>query len=183
MIEYNNSGVRLVDSGRFEQAQEMFRATLASKLASDSANRANCQGLPVQRCVTPDNYPSYPDDDNEWNSDPQSPVQFGANPPQPNPSVLSLSSSPSSEFAHGLYRHGFPMENDQDMVSAGAIVIFNMALVHQMLDAKSAKAGQFYQIAAVITAMEGFQPATLHQAIMNNLNVWSSDNDDSVTKR
>ena len=195
MIEYNNAGARYVDEGRFEEALVMFRAALERKLAWDSATRANGQGQPVERCVTPDivissaessSFSSHAERlggeeaaatlQHEQRSRP-SPVPFEANPP----SSLTTTTTTTHLAVDPLYRRAFRIGNDQDMIAASAIIIFNMALAHQILDATSSKAGPSYQIAAFITTMEGFQPTKLHQAILQNLNVWVSDTSTNTT--
>uniref|UniRef100_A0A7S3KZW2 Uncharacterized protein n=1 Tax=Amphora coffeiformis TaxID=265554 RepID=A0A7S3KZW2_9STRA len=186
MIEYNNTGVRFVDEGRFEEALVMFRAALERKLAWDSATRASGEGRPVERFVTPD-IPIPPSLESSSRAGylcgeasssttlqqqrEHEPVPFGANPPPPS----SLTEMTPPIEVDPLYRRAFRIGNDQDMMAASAIIIFNMALVHQILDAKSIKAGPNYQIAAFITTMEGFQPSKLHQAIMQNLSVWVAE--------
>jgi len=121
------------------------------------------------------------------------PVPFGASPTRSTSSSSSSMSSlstatgttpPSSPSLPAvlnlLHRHAFGINDDQHMITASAIIIFNIALVHQIMDAKSIKAGQSYQIAACITTMQGNQPTALHQAIMQNLLVWVSENSTST---
>lgn len=174
MLEYNNAGVSLVDRGLVADAHAMFREALRCKLASDSAHLADCEGFPVERCVTPEMDISASGDTDqvmgEEGQDNTSQIVHRSG-------VLPSSSpGPCADRVPGLSRLAFSMTGDEDVATASAIVVFNMAMTHQVQDAKSAKAGQFYQIAAVMTTLKGGQPSRLHQAIMSNLIVWSAQN-------
>ena len=151
-IEFNNAGVEMLAKGRIDDAHDLFRAALLCHIG-------NQPGEPTTTAL----------------------AQVCGNTPEKSPDLahtITYREEEVQEKSHPTYESGqtdiptqifvrdvstfhpeaFAIENDLMQESSmtrhsAAIHVFNLGLVHQLKDAKSWKAKSFYELGALILAI------------------------------
>jgi len=184
----------MLGAGYLEEAKDLFRAALETKIAHDRAGVERCVVVgrdAPPRCVTPECiflaeyhlstrsvYLSKPKN-TPGNFKTLSPGGFtktsGRSPDGGPVPVVHLYSRPfaiiDEDFAQVIY--------------ASAVNIFNLGLVHQLQNRSCTKARAFYEVAASLLATEAWDEhsALLRAAVTNNFAVWGYQNNEIHVSR
>ena len=186
---FNNSAIQILEAGYLDEAKDMFRAALETKLAHDRSELEGCnggEGSTVQRCVTPEcvflaEY--HLSNRSSYISKPKRSPGSLSTLSRGGFTVCSGTSSPQtlgpSPTVH-LFSKAFAMEDAdfEDVQYASAINVFNLGLVHQLEDRSCTKARTFYEVAASLLALDSWDEhsALLRAAVTNNFAVWAYQN-------
>ena len=153
-IEFNNAGVELLAAGRVKDAHDLFRAGLLSHMEGNDLRAWSCLTSslePRKGCVTP-------------NDDLQQEHDMGNMPPQtlqdyetrPEGFVPLIRAGDTMLSSHNIHQQAFAIHQADPSFtepSAAAIHVFNLGLVHHLMESVSWKAKSCYEVAALLLAI------------------------------
>lgn len=172
--DVNNAGVQCIRAGRLDEARDLFRAALNLSSANHYPELFPPPHVPPPReqarCVTPDcamveQHQVHQMETESPHVSQQPFITQGGSALQPRPAIF--------------------LNGDESSRMDDVTIVFNLALVHHLEDAKSWKARVFYEMAAAIVAIQGENPdhPFLFQNIMYNLGVLCHQNQDNGNAR
>ena len=181
-IEFNNAGCEMLSLGRVQEAHELFRAALLCHM--DGKNLA----IPRGGWVTPTERTESEDGRSNGGLASAQELEEGIQdcmPVQPSASS-SATEAMASALSSQIHKQAFPIHQANPSIidpSAAAIHVFNLGLVHHLLENASWKAKSFYELSALMLALNPTCTNTieedprndlrlsLHEAIINNLRI------------
>ena len=167
---FNNIAIDLLGAGYLEEAKEMFRAALETKIAHDRAEVEGCVPRNAHtRCVTPEciflaEY--HLNCRSKYLSKPKNAPGCSRTL---SPGGFTKMSGDSADGAPApivhLYSRPFAIANEdfEEVTYASAVNIFNLGLVHQLQNRSCTKARAFYEVSASLLATEAWDE---HSALL-----------------
>ena len=184
--ELNNEGVRLAEAGLWEQARSKFRVALSSKLGHAVDHRL-IQAIPNfdVRPVTPDISVSAGEEFvSEMRTQGSAESESGSKNtlPQETPQTAVNTDGERTTHEHRQFFdrpfHINPADIENPTLLS-TINLVNLAMSIQAMEQSSFKVKIVYEIALVLVAVQQNQPpALLQYAILNNLGIWSLENNE-----
>uniref|UniRef100_A0A7S3L570 KIF-binding protein n=1 Tax=Amphora coffeiformis TaxID=265554 RepID=A0A7S3L570_9STRA len=186
---FNNTAIDLLGSGYLEEAKDMFRAALETKIGHDRAEAEGC--VAHARCVTPECIFSAEYHLNNRSTYLSKPKNAPGCSRTLSPGGFTRTSGDSDDGAPAPIVHLFSRpfaiadEDFEEVTYASAVNVFNLGLVHQLQNRSCTKARAFYEVSASLLATEAWDEhsALLRAAVTNNFAVWGYQNNEMYAAR